>query len=203
MIVIAYLCHGYPSKWFTMCVCPASYRIMLLQARRCARNVSLSISLLTTEGSRYVEAISLREDDGNLTVVCLMLRECRLLVAGGRGVTCRMHTAGRRARKDQLFVFGANRVLLVGGLGSLISCRRSPRRALLFYVLCCLPECTEGNLVQRLHRFSGVCAGCWGTGASKPPESHDRGTACERVWADAAGRRHFTFADGHAHTLDQ
>ena len=141
-------------------------------------------------------------EDGNLMEVCLMLRECRLLVAGGRGVTCRMHTAARRARKDQLFVFGANRVLLVGGLGSLISCRRSPRRALLFYVLCCLPECTEGNLVQRLHRFSGVCAGCWGTGASKPPESHDRGTACERVWADAAGRRHFAFAHGHAHTLD-
>ena len=62
MIVIAYLCHGYPSKWFTMCVCPASYRIMLLQARRCARNVTLSIQLLTTEGSRYLEAISLRED---------------------------------------------------------------------------------------------------------------------------------------------
>ena len=35
---------------------------MLLQARHCARNVSLSIMLLTTEGSRYVEAISLRED---------------------------------------------------------------------------------------------------------------------------------------------
>ena len=131
-----------------------------------------------------------------------MLRECRLLAAGGKGVTCRMQAAGRRAREDQLFALGANRVLLVGGLGSLISCRRSPRRALLFYVLCCLPECTEGDLVQRLHRFSGVCTGCWGTGASKPPKSHDRGTACERVWADAAGRRHFAFAHGHAHTLD-
>lgn len=35
---------------------------MLLQARRCARNVSLLLMLHATEGSRYVEAISLRED---------------------------------------------------------------------------------------------------------------------------------------------
>ena len=59
-LVVAYLCHGYHRV--CVCVCSASYRIMLLQARRCARNVTLSISLLTTEGSRYVEAISLRED---------------------------------------------------------------------------------------------------------------------------------------------
>ena len=35
---------------------------MLLQARHCARNVSLLLMLHLTEGSRYTEAISLRED---------------------------------------------------------------------------------------------------------------------------------------------
>ena len=35
---------------------------MLLQARRCARNVSILLMLFADEASRYVEAISLRED---------------------------------------------------------------------------------------------------------------------------------------------
>ena len=48
-------------------------------------------------------------EDGDLMEVCLMLQECRLLVAGGKGVTCRMQAGGCRARED-VFALGANRV---------------------------------------------------------------------------------------------